>query len=75
MSALRATLRREITLIRRTSFIYIFRTFQVGFQCWLASLVVINGCIDQLTNLLSWHCLFCCDVMTLQTTAATVTTT
>ena len=30
MSALRATLRREITLIRRTSFIYIFRTFQVG---------------------------------------------
>ncbi len=29
MSALRATLRREITLIRRTSFIYIFRTFQV----------------------------------------------
>ena len=29
MSALRATLRREITLIQRTSFIYIFRTFQV----------------------------------------------
>ena len=30
MSALRATLRREITLIQRTSFIYIFRTFQVS---------------------------------------------
>ena len=40
MSALRATLRREITLIRRTSFIYIFRTFQVGWHCGHAILLV-----------------------------------
>ncbi len=42
MSALRATLRREITLIRRTSFIYIFRTFQVGLRRRQAMLMVIS---------------------------------